>query len=134
MKITTRWLYIEAGIASVVVLVVRGGKMLGDQHFFLQNIEGRGEPEVLSAFVRQHYEGPTRCRTRFSRRTNLKMSKRPKNGFSDKAKRRVSGAAPAARRQSASTRNGGTERRAFAARAPQLQRDRQACTMRCLKI
>src|SRR3712207_9262094 len=51
-------LFIEAGIASVTVLVVRNGKLIGDQHFFLQNIEGRGEPEVVSAFVRQHYAGP----------------------------------------------------------------------------
>jgi excinuclease ABC subunit C len=51
-------IYIEAGIASVTVLVVRNGKLIGDQHFFLQCIEGRGEPEVLSAFLRQHFEGP----------------------------------------------------------------------------
>jgi excinuclease ABC subunit C len=51
-------LHIEAGIASVTVLVVRGGKLLGDQHFFLQNIEGRSEAEVLSTFIRQHYDGP----------------------------------------------------------------------------
>lgn len=52
-------LYLEAGIASVTTLVVRGGKLLGDQHFFLQNIEGHTEPEILSSFVRQHYDGPT---------------------------------------------------------------------------
>jgi len=50
-------MFIEAGIASVTTLIVRGGKLIGDQHFFLQNIEGRGESEVISAFVRQHYEG-----------------------------------------------------------------------------
>jgi excinuclease ABC subunit C len=51
-------IFIEAGIASVTTLIVRDGKLIGDQHFFLQNIEGRGEPEVLSAFLRQHFEGP----------------------------------------------------------------------------
>ena len=51
-------LYIEAGIASVTILIVRGGKLLGDQHFFLQPVEGREEAEVLSTFVRQHYDGP----------------------------------------------------------------------------
>jgi excinuclease ABC subunit C len=65
-------MYIEAGIASVVVLVVRGGKMLGDQHSFLQNIEGRGEPEVLSAFVRQHYEGPTGAAARDSHAARIR--------------------------------------------------------------
>lgn len=49
--------FIEAGIASVTSLIVRGGKLIGDQHFFLQTIEGRDEPEVLSAFLRRHFEG-----------------------------------------------------------------------------
>ena len=51
-------LQIEAGIASVTILVVRNGKLIGDQHFFLQNIEGREDAEVISVFLRQHYEGP----------------------------------------------------------------------------
>lgn len=51
-------LSIEAGIASVAVLIVRNGKLIGDQHFFLQNIEGASDGEVVSVFVRQHYEGP----------------------------------------------------------------------------
>ena len=51
-------LQIEAGIASVTTLIVRNGKLIGDQHFFLQNIEGREDAEVISVFLRQHYEGP----------------------------------------------------------------------------
>ena len=51
-------LTIEAGIASVTILVIRNGKLIGDQHFFLQNIEGREDSEVVSVFLRQHYEGP----------------------------------------------------------------------------
>ncbi len=51
-------IFIEAGIASVTSLIIRNGKLIGDQHFFLNSIEGRGEPEVLSAFLRQHFEGP----------------------------------------------------------------------------
>jgi excinuclease ABC subunit C len=51
-------IFIEAGIASVTSLIVRDGKLIGDQHFFLQTIEGRGEAEVLSAFLRNHFEGP----------------------------------------------------------------------------
>ncbi|HEX8834187.1 MAG TPA: excinuclease ABC subunit UvrC, partial [Abditibacteriaceae bacterium] len=49
-------LFINSGIASVALLVIRAGKLIGDQHFFLQNIEGRADAEVLSVFVRQHYE------------------------------------------------------------------------------
>lgn len=52
-------LFIDAGVASVAVLIVRGGKLIGDQHFFMQNIDGRPDAEVMSVFVRQHYEGPT---------------------------------------------------------------------------
>ena len=51
-------LQIEAGIASVTILIIRNGKLIGDQHFFLQNIEGREDAEVVSVFLRQHYEGP----------------------------------------------------------------------------
>ncbi len=51
-------LQIEAGIASVTTLIIRNGKLIGDQHFFLQNIEGREDAEVISVFLRQHYEGP----------------------------------------------------------------------------
>ena len=51
-------LQIEAGIASVTILIIRNGKLIGDQHFFLQNIEGREDSEVVSVFLRQHYEGP----------------------------------------------------------------------------
>ncbi|MBW3635781.1 MAG: excinuclease ABC subunit UvrC [Armatimonadetes bacterium] len=51
-------LSIEAGVASVALLIVRDGKLIGDQHFFLQNIEGREDAEVISVFIRQHYEGP----------------------------------------------------------------------------
>ncbi len=50
--------FLEAGIASVTSLIIRDGKLIGDQHFFLQTIEGRGEAEVLSAFLRGHFEGP----------------------------------------------------------------------------
>lgn len=51
-------MHIESGIASVTVLVVRAGKMIGDQHFFLQNIDGHSDGEIISVFIRQHYEGP----------------------------------------------------------------------------
>jgi len=52
-------LHIDAGVASVAALVVRAGKLIGDQHFFLQNIDGHTEADVLSVFVRGHYDGPT---------------------------------------------------------------------------
>ncbi|MCS6861641.1 MAG: excinuclease ABC subunit UvrC [Abditibacteriales bacterium] len=49
---------IEAARACVQVLVVRQGKLIGERHFLIQDIVGRNESEILSAFVRQHYDGP----------------------------------------------------------------------------
>ena len=49
---------VEAGVASMTVMLVRNGKLIGDQHFFLQNIEGRADGEIVSAFLRGLYEGP----------------------------------------------------------------------------
>ncbi len=83
-------LHIEAGIASVVVLVVRAGKLLGDQHFFLQNIEGRGEAEVVSVFVRQHYEGPTALPHEVLVPHDLEDVEATEEWLSEKARRRVS--------------------------------------------
>jgi excinuclease ABC subunit C len=85
----TLGLHIEAGVASVVVLVVRGGKLLGDQHFFLQNIEGRAEAEVLSVFIRQHYEGPTALPHEILAPHDLEDGDTLEEWLSDKAKRRV---------------------------------------------
>ncbi|MBV9468626.1 MAG: excinuclease ABC subunit UvrC, partial [Abitibacteriaceae bacterium] len=82
-------LYIEAGIASVVVLVVRDGKLIGDQHFFLQNIEGRGEPEVISAFVRQHYAGPTAIPTEILTPFDIEDAEAVEEWLSDKASKRI---------------------------------------------
>ncbi len=50
--------YSESGIASVALLVVRSGKLIGDQHFMLQAAEGRSDAEILGAFVKQHYGNP----------------------------------------------------------------------------
>jgi excinuclease ABC subunit C len=82
-------LFIEAGIASVTVMIVRGGKLLGDQHFFLQNIEGRGEADVISAFVRQHYEGPTALPHEILVPHDLEDEDAIKEWLSDKAARAV---------------------------------------------
>jgi excinuclease ABC subunit C len=119
----------KRAFASVVVLVVRGGKMLGDQHFFLQNIEGRGEPEVLSAFVRQHYEGPTALPHEILVPHDLEDEEAIKEWLSDNAARAVD-----VRRRSAATRfeysNSPPQRRTRAARTPELQRHCQASS-RC---
>jgi excinuclease ABC subunit C len=82
-------LYIEAGIASVTTLIIRSGKLIGEQHFFLQNIEGRDEPEVLSTFVRQHYDGPVSAPSQVLAAHELEDAAAIEEWLSDKAKRKV---------------------------------------------
>ncbi len=45
----------EMGLGCVQMLLVRGGMLLGDQHFVLRVNEGQSPAEVLSAFVKQRY-------------------------------------------------------------------------------
>ncbi|MDQ3812991.1 MAG: excinuclease ABC subunit UvrC [Armatimonadota bacterium] len=82
-------LFIEAGVASVTTLVVRNGKLIGDQHFFLQNIEGRSEAEVISAFVRQHYAGPAGLPDEILTPYDLEDGEAIEEWLSEKAKHRV---------------------------------------------
>ena len=42
-------------VASVVVLFIRGGKLLGREHFVLEETAGMDDAEVLTAFVEQFY-------------------------------------------------------------------------------
>ncbi len=46
---------VEAGIACVNLVMVRGGRHVGDRSFFPQNAEGASAGEVLAAFLAQHY-------------------------------------------------------------------------------
>jgi excinuclease ABC subunit C len=45
----------EHGLVCVNLVMVRGGRQLGDRSFFPQNAKGADRAEVLRAFVAQHY-------------------------------------------------------------------------------
>ncbi len=45
----------EAGTACVNLVMVRGGRQLGDRSLFPQNAQGHDPAEVLQAFLAQHY-------------------------------------------------------------------------------
>ena len=45
----------EMGLGCVQMLLVRGGMLLGDQHFILRVNEGQSAAEILGAFVKQRY-------------------------------------------------------------------------------
>ena len=46
---------IEGGIACVNLVMIRGGRHVGDRSLFPANAEGAAEEEVVSAFLEQHY-------------------------------------------------------------------------------
>jgi excinuclease ABC subunit C len=46
---------IEGGIACVNLVMIRGGRHVGDRSFFPANAEGADAPEVVTAFLEQHY-------------------------------------------------------------------------------
>jgi excinuclease ABC subunit C len=45
----------EGGFACVNLVMIRGGRQLGDRSLFPQNAQGRDAAEVLQAFLAQHY-------------------------------------------------------------------------------
>jgi excinuclease ABC subunit C len=46
---------IDGGIACVNLVMIRGGRHVGDRSFFPSNAEGAAAAEVVSAFLEQHY-------------------------------------------------------------------------------
>ena len=46
---------LEGGIVCVNLVMIRGGRHVGDRSFFPQNAEGASKWEVLAAFLEQHY-------------------------------------------------------------------------------
>ena len=46
---------LKGGIACVNLVMIRGGRHVGDRSFFPQNAEGAAAGEVLAAFLEQHY-------------------------------------------------------------------------------
>jgi len=46
---------LEGGMACVNLVMIRGGRHVGDRSFFPQNAEGAAAGEVLAAFLAQHY-------------------------------------------------------------------------------
>ena len=45
----------EGGLVAVNVVMIRGGRHVGDRTFFPQQAEGHAVPEVVQAFLAQHY-------------------------------------------------------------------------------
>ena len=43
--------------AVVQVFFIRGGRLIGRDHFYLKNIEGESKAEILSSFIKQFYAG-----------------------------------------------------------------------------
>lgn len=46
---------LEGGLACMNLVMIRGGRHVGDRSFFPQNAEGAAAGEVLAAFLEQHY-------------------------------------------------------------------------------
>lgn len=50
-------LYQDESEAVVQVFFVRGGKLIGREHYYMTNVSGKKKPEILGDFVKQFYAG-----------------------------------------------------------------------------
>jgi len=66
---------IEGGIACVNLVMIRGGRHVGDRSFFPSNAEGAAAAEVVGAFLEQHYlEQPLPALVVTSEKVDLDLS------------------------------------------------------------
>jgi excinuclease ABC subunit C len=87
-------LHLEAGIAAVALLQVRDGKLIGELNFFLQNVDGREKAEVLSSFLRQHYDVMTALPSEILTPVSLEDAEVISEWLSDHAQHKVTVRAP----------------------------------------
>lgn len=87
-------LHLEAGIAAVSLLQVRDGKLIGELNFFLQNVDGRELPEIISSFLRQHYDVMTTLPTEILTPVVLEDAEVISEWLADHAQHKVTVRAP----------------------------------------
>ena len=110
-------LFIEAGMASVTTFdCARRQTHRRSAFLSCTNIEGRDDAEVLSVFVRQHYEGPTSIPQEILTPHDLEDAEAIEEWLSEKADRKVGVRRPQRGDKVQSDRTGAPQRRTRVAR------------------